>query len=207
MQCLIDNTKGFWHPFSNQPLPMVGGTSRPVAWELENPDTESNYLNANEVTPVVRIDSASQGGFRFWGLRSCATDPLWAFMSVRRTADMIYESIIEGFLWIMDKPLSAQRVVDGVETVNYYLRTLKRRGATLGGKAWIDNGLNSRDQLLAGKLAISFDFEPPAPIERLSFYAARQSLYYNVLLDQIQSELAISGAIYQQTQAGATVIT
>jgi hypothetical protein len=191
MQCLIDNTRGFWHSFSNNPLPVVGGLARSIAWDLENPDTESNYLNAHEVTPIVRVDSADQGGYRFWGLRSCSSDPLWAFMSVRRTADMIYESIIQGFLWMLDKPFSSQRVVDGCRTVDFYLRTLRRRGATLGGKAWVDPGLNTRDQLMSGHLSISFDFEPPAPIERLSFHANRESLYYDVLMEEVLRDLAV----------------
>jgi uncharacterized protein len=206
MQCLIDNTRGFWHSFSNNPLPAVGGLSRPIAWDLENPDTESNYLNAHEVTPIVRVDSADQGGYRFWGLRSCSSDPQWAFLSVRRTADMIYESVIQGFLWMMDKPFSRQRVTDGVRTVDYYMRTLQRRGATLGGKAWIDPGLNTQDQLMSGHLSISFDFEPPAPIERLSFHANRESAYYDVLMEEVLRDLAVRSStvsgLAQQLSSG-----
>ncbi|MBY0559874.1 phage tail sheath C-terminal domain-containing protein [Hyphomicrobium sp.] len=189
MQSYMDNTYGFWWSFSNQAVPNIGGIDRPVTWDLEDPTTDANFLNQNQVATIVRVDSQSQGGFRFWGLRTTSADPLWAFLSVRRTADMIYDSIVQGFLWMLDRPFSAQLIIDGVETVNYYLRSLKARGATIDGSAWIDPNLNSIDQLVAGKLRIEFDFEPPAPIERITFGARRNPNYYDVMISDVLRDL------------------
>ncbi|MGE5509925.1 MAG: phage tail sheath C-terminal domain-containing protein [Bacteroidota bacterium] len=191
MQAKVDNDKGFWYSFSNIVLPMVGGMSRPVSWELDNPDTESNYLNRNKITPIVRVSGTTSGGFRFWGVRSTASDPLYAFLPVRRTADMIFESIAEAFVPIIDKPMTPQTLEDGVRSVRQYLRSLQSRGATLGGDAWLDRHLNTVDQMSAGKLTISFDFEPPAPIERLTFQAHRNAAYYEVLLEEVIRELSV----------------
>jgi phage tail sheath protein FI len=78
-----------------------------------------------------------------------------------------------------------------VRSVQFYLRTLKARGATLGGDAWIDRTLNTRDRLAAGHLTISFDIEPPAPIERLTFQAHRNVAYYDILLEEVIRELSL----------------
>jgi phage tail sheath protein FI len=110
---------------------------------------------------------------------------MWAFLSVRRTADMIYESIEDAFLWAMDRPMSANLVLDIQESVNAYLRHLTTLGAILGGKCWMDPSLNSKEQLMAGKLFLDFDIEPPAPLEHLTFRAHRENGYYEELVNQV----------------------
>ncbi|WP_028588348.1 phage tail sheath subtilisin-like domain-containing protein [Desulfocurvus vexinensis] len=176
----MDNTRGFWWSPSNQVLNGIVGTARPVQFNLSDSNTAANLLNENEVTTIVHRD-----GYRLWGNRTTATDPQWAFLSVRRTADMIYESIEEAFLWAMDRPLSANLVLDIQESVNAYLRHLKAQGAILGGKCWLDEELNSKESLMAGKLYMDFDIEPPAPMERLTFRAHRENGYYEELVDHV----------------------
>src|SRR5690606_18773510 len=54
LQARVDNERGFWHSFSNKVVPNIGGISRPISWEIDNPDTDANYLNENSVTTIVR---------------------------------------------------------------------------------------------------------------------------------------------------------
>lgn len=175
-----DAERGFWWSPSNQVLPAVTGTSRPVFWALNEKETEANRLNAEKVATIVRGD-----GFRLWGNRTTATDALWAFLSVRRTADMIYESVEAAQLWAMDRPFSAQLIRDIRDSVQEYLNTLIRRGAILGGKVWLDPELNTEATLKAGQLYLDFDIEPPAPLERLTFRAHREGSYYTELVTQV----------------------
>jgi len=172
-----DAAKGFWWSPSNQVLQGVAGTARPISWAISDPETEANRLNEAEIATIVRAD-----GFRLWGNRSTATDPLWAFLAVRRTADMIYESTETALLWAMDRPFSAQLLIDIRDSVQAYLDTLIRRGAILGGKAWLDPELNSETTLKAGKLFLDFDIEPPAPLEHLTLQARRNGDYYEELV-------------------------
>ncbi|MGE4299817.1 MAG: phage tail sheath C-terminal domain-containing protein [Desulfovibrionaceae bacterium] len=178
----MDNTKGFWFSPSNQVINGIVGSDRAIDFNLSDANSGANYLNENEVATVVQRD-----GYRLWGNRSCASDPLWAFLSVRRTADMIYESIEDALLWAMDKPISANLVLDVMESVNAYLRHLKSVGAILGGKCWLDPELNSKEQLMAGKLFIDFDIEPAAPLEHLTWRAHRENGYYEELVGQVLS--------------------
>ncbi|MEH0021698.1 MAG: phage tail sheath subtilisin-like domain-containing protein [Desulfobacter sp.] len=176
----MDADRGFWWSPSNQTINGIVGAARPVDFAMSETNCEANLLNEKEVATIVH-----RNGYRLWGNRTCATDPLWAFLPVRRTADMIYESVEEAFLWAMDRPMSANLILDIQESVNAYLRHLKAVGALLGGKCWLDPTLNTQDQLMAGKLYLDFDIEPPAPLEHLIFRTHRESGYYEELVDQV----------------------
>ncbi len=180
VQARIDAEKGFWHSPSNHVLNGVVGISRPIDFALSDPNSIANLLNENQVATVIHQD-----GYRLWGNRTTATDPLWAFLSVRRTADAIYDSIERAQMWAMDKPFSAQLLRDIEGSVSDYLRTLTAFGAILGGNAWIDAELNTATELQAGKLYIDFDIEPPAPLERLTFRAHRNGDYYEELVAEV----------------------
>lgn len=175
-----DADRGFWWSPSNQVLQGVTGTARPVDFALSQPETEANRLNEGKVATIVR-----ESGFRLWGNRSTATDSLWAFLPVRRTADMIYESIEQAMLWAVDRPFSAQLVTDIRDTVQAYLDVLVARGAILGGRCWLDPELNTEVTLKAGQLYLDFDIEPPAPLERLTFQAHRNGEYYEELVSSV----------------------
>lgn len=172
-----DDARGFWFSPSNQELVGVVGTGRPVTFGISDPNTTANWLNERKVTTIIQA-----GGYRLWGNRSTGEDPQWAFLSVRRTADMIYEAIERAYLWALDRPASGNLLDDVVESVAAYLRELKAKGAILGGKCWVDPELNTSTTLKAGKLYINFDIEPPAPIERLTFRASREDGYYSELI-------------------------
>ncbi|MCP3941533.1 MAG: phage tail protein, partial [Desulfobacteraceae bacterium] len=176
----MDAEKGFWWSPSNQVINGIVGAARPIDFAMSDANSESNLLNSKDVATIIH-----KNGYRLWGNRTCATDPMWAFLSVRRTADMIYESIEEAFLWAMDRPMSANLILDIQESVNAYLRHLKAVGAILGGKCWLDESLNSKEQLMAGKLYMDFDIEPPAPLEHLIFRAHRENGYYEELVTQV----------------------
>ena len=70
------------------------------------------------------------------------------------------------------------------------LRSLKARGAVLGGRAGLDPDLNTTDILSAGQAFIDYDAEPPAPLERLSFNAYRNPDYYADLVTAVNAAIA-----------------
>lgn len=181
----MDRERGFWWSPSNQIMYGVIGTARPVDFNISDPNSQANYLNEHEVSTIVRED-----GFRLWGNRTTASDPLWAFLPVRRTADMVYESIERAFLWALDRPLTANNILEIAESVNEYLRSLIARGAIIGGKCFIDPSLNTPTVLQSGKLFVSFDIEPPAPLEHLIFHAHRNGQYYEEVIERVVRDLA-----------------
>ncbi len=174
---LQDNTNGFWWSPSNQPINGIVGTSRPIDFAMGDASSRANVLNENEVTTIINLD-----GYRLWGNRTASSDPQWAFLSVRRTADMIEQSLLEAHLWAVDRNITRTYLQDVVEGVNNYLRHLKAVGAIIDGKAWADPELNTPDQLAAGKVYIDFDFCPPYPAEHITFRAHLNNDYLTEVL-------------------------
>jgi phage tail sheath protein FI len=142
-------------------------------------DSEANMLNAAQVTTIIHDD-----GYRFWGLRGTGADPLWAQMSVRRTADMIYESLERAERIRMDQPFSFQLLRGIQDDVRAYLRLMKARGALIGGDCWIDEKLNNAQTFAAGQLTVDFDLEPAASLEHLQFRARRNPEYYEDFIEE-----------------------
>jgi len=160
----MDNDRGFWWSPSNQVINGIVGTVRAVDFTLGDANCRANYLNEREVATVIRED-----GFRLWGNRTCAADPKWAFLSVRRTADLINDSLQRAHLWAVDRNITGTYLQDVTEGVNAYLRSLKAQGAILGGRCWPDPDLNSPANITQGKVFFNFDFTPPYPAEHITF--------------------------------------
>jgi phage tail sheath protein FI len=185
IQARIDEEKGFWYSFSNELIQNIGGPGRPVDFMPNDRDCEANQLNSQQITTIIHDD-----GFRFWGLRNTGTDPLWAQLSVRRTADMVYESLERAERNRLDKPFSLQLLAGIQGDVNKYLRLLRSRGALVGGKAWIDPTINTPATFAAGELTVDFDLEPPACLEHLQFRARRNPNYYTDFIEEFTRTIA-----------------
>jgi len=174
----IDNLKGFWHSPSNNEILGITGTSRAIDFTLGDSNARANLLNEKDVTTIIQ-----QNGYRLWGNRTCSTDPKWAFLSVRRTADLINDALLRNHLWAVDRNITRTYFEDVTEGVNHYLRHLTNIGAILGGECWADPELNFPDQLQAGKVYFDFDFTPPAPAEHITFRSHLVNDYFDIVLD------------------------
>lgn len=173
----IDNEQGFWWSPSNQVINGIVGTVRPVDFALGDPNTRANFLNENEVATIIRQD-----GYRLWGNRTCSSDQKWAFLSVRRTADLIHDSLLRAHLWAVDRNINRTYLDDVKESVNAYLAHLKAIGAVLGGECYPDPDLNTPANIAQGKVYFDFDFTPPYPAERISFRSHLINDYIKELL-------------------------
>lgn len=159
-----DSERGFWWSPSNRTINGVVGTSREIDFALGDTASRANLLNEDEVATIIRKD-----GFRLWGNRTCSNDPKWAFINVRRTADLIHESVLQAHLWAVDRNITRTYLSDVLEGVNDYLRHLANVGAIINGRAWADPDLNTPDQIAQGKVYIDFDFSANYPAEHITF--------------------------------------
>lgn len=159
-----DNETGFWASPSNKLINGIIGTSRPVDFKLGDANSRANLLNENKVATTIR-----QNGYRLWGNRTLTADTKWIFLCVRRTADIVNDSLLRGHLWAVDRGITKTYVEDVTEGVNAYLRDLVAMGAILGGKCWADPDLNSAANIQLGKVYFNFDFTPVYPAEHVTF--------------------------------------
>lgn len=160
----IDNDRGFWWSPSNQNVNGIIGTARPIDFKLGDANSRANLLNEQNVTTIIRQD-----GFRLWGNRTLSSDPKFAFLSVRRTADILNESLQRAHLWAVDRNITRTYVKDVEDGVNAYIRSLVDLGALLGGRCWADPDLNTAANITQGKIYFNFDFTPPYPAEHITF--------------------------------------
>nr|WP_287148356.1 phage tail sheath subtilisin-like domain-containing protein [Halomonas sp.] len=160
----LDNEIGWHKTLSNMPVNGVTGITKELSWDLQDPATDAGYLNEADVTTLIRKE-----GFRFWGSRTCSADPLFAFESYTRTAQVLADTIAEAHFWAVDKPMHPSLVRDIIEGINAKLRELTRKGYILGGSAWFDEEMNTPEVLKSGKLYIDYDYTPVPPLENLTF--------------------------------------
>lgn len=163
-----DHEDGYWFSPSNREILGIIGMERPITAGINNPDSEANILNENGILTVFNSFGT---GYRVWGNRSAAwptkTDPK-NFISVRRTADIIAESIEYSTMQWLDKPISV--VIDGVlSQVNAFIRTLVGRGALVDGKCYFLKDKNPPSELANGHITFSYEIMPPTPAERITF--------------------------------------
>lgn len=175
LRAKIDEQTGWHKTLSNVGVNGVIGLSKDVYWDLQNPATDAGLLNAAAVTTLIRRD-----GFRFWGSRTCSDDPLFAFESYTRTAQVLADTMAEAHFWAVDKPLHASLARDIIEGINAKFRELVRAGYLVGASCWFDEAANDKDTLKAGKLFLDYDYTPVPPLEDLTL---RQRITDRHLID------------------------
>lgn len=165
LRAQIDQESGWHKTLSNVPVSGVIGTTRDVQFDLSDPDSDVQLLNAAGITTIVRLD----GDLRFWGNRTCAEENSdFVFESSVATAQVLADTMVKGLLWAIDRPLVPSLARDIVEQINAAFRKLTREGRLLGARAFFDADSNPADQLAAGKLTIGYRYTPVPPLEHLA---------------------------------------
>ena len=162
LRAKIDEQTGWHKSLSNVGVNGVTGISADVFWDLQDPATDAGLLNQNDVTTLIRKD-----GFRFWGSRCLSDDPLFAFENYTRTAQVLMDTMAEAHMWAVDKPLNPSLARDIIEGIRAKMRSLVSQGYLIGGDCWLDESVNDKDTLKAGKLTIDYDYTPVPPLENL----------------------------------------
>lgn len=172
LRARIDNEKGWWWSKSNQNIKNISGVEQIDLWFAGEEFCDANQLNANEVSTIIL-----RSGFKHWGNRLCSTHPQLSFESVRRSADVIADSIEKTVMEYIDRPLDKGNVTDILETINSYMRQLAGMGAIHGGSAWLDEELNTEESLASGWIWINYDAGYKSPTERITLQTYLNNKY------------------------------
>ena len=161
-----DNENGFWVSPSNKTINGIVGLSKPIDFALGDSSCRANYLNEKNIATII-----NQNGYKLWGNRSTATEGAYRFLCVRRTADIISDSILQSHLWAVDRNIVKNYLTDVTENVNAFLANLKSQGAILAGKCVPNKELNTAANITEGKVFFDFEFTPAYPAEQVTFRA------------------------------------
>ncbi|HDX4767998.1 TPA: phage tail sheath subtilisin-like domain-containing protein [Escherichia coli] len=177
LRARVDLDKGYWWSSSNQEILGITGVERQLSAMIDDPQSEVNLLNEQGITTVF---SSYGSGLRLWGNRTAAwptVTHMRNFENVRRTGDVINESIRYFSQQYIDMPIT-QALIDALtESVNAYGRKMTGDGAVLGFRCWFDPARNPETELAAGHLLLSYKYTPPPPLERLTFETEITSEY------------------------------
>jgi uncharacterized protein len=178
LRAKIDQERGFWFSESNHEFAGITGIERLITSRINDPASEANLLNEAGICTVF---NAFGTGIRAWGNRAASfpsvTHPK-NFIPVRRTADIIAESIEYFTLQFIDRPLNRAWFDSVTESINGFLRKLVADGAIIDGRCWADPARNTPTELAAGHAYIDYDFLPPSPAERVTYNASINIGYY-----------------------------
>lgn len=172
-----DNERGFWYSPSNQEILGITGLARPIDFSFGDANCSANLLNENNVATIIHQD-----GYRLWGNRTTSSDTKWAFLSVRRTVDLINDSILRAHLWAVDRNITRTYLEDVSESVNAYLASLKAQGAILGGFCHAPKDMNTSANIQDGKVCFDLEFTPPYPAESITFRSYLTNSYINEVI-------------------------
>lgn len=182
LRAQLDKEVGWHKTLSNAPVNGVTGISKDVFFDLQDPSTDSNYLNSHEVTTLI-----NQSGYRFWGSRTTSEDSLFAFENYTRTAQVLMDTMAEAHFTFVDKPLHPSLARDIIEGINAKLRDLTAQGYLLGGECWYDEEVNTKDTLKAGQLRLDYDYTPVPPLEDLNLRQRITDSYLTSFADRVNS--------------------
>jgi len=164
-----DISKGYhWSP-SNTEIQGITGVERQLTSMINDPSSEVNLLNE---AGILTVFNSFGSGFRTWGNRNSSyptnTDPT-NFINIRRTADILHESVEYSMLQFIDYPIDNGFIDSICETVNAFIRTLIGRGALTDGKCKFNPDKNPPSEIANGHLTFDIEFMPPTPAERITF--------------------------------------
>ena len=165
LRAKLDQEVGWHKNISNAVINGPQGITVPVFFDLQNPASDAGYLNAQEVTTIVR-----RSGYRFWGSRTCEEQGgRFPFENYTRTAQVLADTIAEAHFTFIDKPMHPSLVRDMLGFINSRFRDLVNGGYLIGAEAYFDPDRNSKEDLAAGRLLISYRYTPVPPLENLIF--------------------------------------
>ncbi len=159
-----DHRHGFSRSPSNQLINGITGTSRAVDFAMGQRGCRANILNEAKVATTIRHQ-----GFRLWGNRSLSSDTAFQFLCVRRTADILNDSLTRAHLWAVDQGITSGFFDAVTESVNGFIRDLVAAGQIIGGRCWADPDLNTASAMQNGEAFFDFEFSAVYPAEHITF--------------------------------------
>ena len=159
-----DATRGWWTPISNRPLLTVLGTVPTIDFEMGDANSTAQLFNDAGLATII-----NEGGYRSWGNETHTPgNPHTKFLNVRRTMDVISQTMQLQHLWAVDRLITVDYLRAVSEGVNAYLRELESLGAIAGGLCYPDADLNTAEAFADGKAFFNVKFTPYYPAQTIT---------------------------------------
>ena len=151
-----------------------------IALEFAVTTEDQDLLNPRGVN-VIRDFRSSNRGIRLWGARTMSSDPEWKYISVRRLAIYLQESIDKGTQWAVFEP-NAMPLWESVRaSVEAFLQSVWRNGALQGARqeeaffVRCDRATMTQADIDSGRLVCEIGIAPVKPAEFVVFRIRHQA--------------------------------
>ena len=161
----VDAKDGWWNNPSNRSMNGIQKLKRPIDYGASDPNSRAVSLNENHIATCIRY----QGGFKLFGPRTTKKNSPFRYLSVRRIADNIEDSVQEAMFYYIDKNVTKNFLRQVVNRANGFLRNMVALGALIGAECYVDGELNTPDSIAQGKVYFNVKFTPPYPAEEIIF--------------------------------------
>lgn len=177
-----DVANGFWYSPSNTQIVGTLGPDITMYMSAVDPASDTNALNAVGIMTVL---NSYGSGYLTWGNRSSAypsSTSVTTFICVRRTLDVVEQSIQYYSLPFNDKPVTNGLINSVLQSVNAFINSLIQQGALLPGSAVsYDPRDNTVSQLSLGIVTFEVSVMPPVPAEQIVYnFTVNTALLANV---------------------------
>ncbi|MGH8174842.1 MAG: phage tail sheath family protein [Steroidobacter sp.] len=153
----VDAERGVWKAPANEPLQEVRGLQRHID------DQQQALLNAQDVNC---IRSFTGRGTLLWGARTTSSDPEWKYVSIRRYALYLEQSISQGLEWALFEPNGERLWTAARQAVESFLFREWRSGALMGSKpeqaffVRCDQSTMTQNEIDSGRLIVTIGVAP-----------------------------------------------
>ena len=158
----------------------ITGTESSAKEVTLGPDLAA-YLNGNGIVSALNF----VGGWVLWGNRTsvypASSDPIDAFIAVRRMMNWINNNLILSFWQKVDDPMNRNLIESVVDSANIWLNGLAARGAILGGRCEFRPEENPITSLMDGIIRVHLYVTPPSPAREIEFMVEYDPQYLATL--------------------------
>ncbi len=177
-----DLTNGFWFSPSNTVINGILGPDVNLYMSAYDPTSDTNALNA---VGIMTVFNGFGTGYRTWGNRASSfpsSGAVTTFIAVRRTLDVVEQSIQYSSLPFADKPITNGLINSILQSVNGFINSLIQQGALISGSTVTYNPVDNPPASLAnGQLTFEVSVMPPPPAEQIIYnFSINTSLLANL---------------------------
>ncbi len=165
-----DLSDGYWYSPSNTVINGILGPDVSLYMSAYDSASDTNTLNAQG---IITVFNGYGTGYRVWGNRSSSfpsSSNVTTFISIRRTLDVVEQSIQYSSLPYLDQPITNGLINTILSAVNSFINSLIQSGALISGsKVTYNTADNTVANLQAGKITFEVDLMPPPPAEQINY--------------------------------------
>jgi phage tail sheath protein FI len=170
-----DNNRGVW----KAPAGLEASVSGALGLQVDLVDADQDVLNPVSLNCLRQFPST---GVVSWGARTLSSDAEWRYVSVRRMALFLKESLRRGMQWAVFEPNDEQLWDQIRSNIKSFMLGLFRQGAFQGStpdeafRVKCDRSTNPQENVDAGIVTAQVAFAPLKPAEFVVIEISQKSL-------------------------------